>query len=142
MFLGAQTLKNQPVMWETRVQSLGWEDPLEKGKATHSSILVQPLWRTVWRLLKKLGINPACDPTVPLLGMHHDKTTAAKTRAAPCSQQHHSLQQDTGATWVSIGRWADQEHAPHIWGGVLLSHQKALESVLGRWVNLEPVYTE
>ena len=35
----AQLVKNRPVMQETWVQSLGWEDPLEKGKATHSSIL-------------------------------------------------------------------------------------------------------
>ena len=35
----AQLVKNLPAMWETWVQSLGWEDPLEKGKATHSSIL-------------------------------------------------------------------------------------------------------
>ena len=35
----AQTIKNLPAMQETWVQSLGWEDPLEKGKATHSSIL-------------------------------------------------------------------------------------------------------
>ena len=34
-----QLVKNLPVMWETWVRSLGWEDPLEKGKATHSSIL-------------------------------------------------------------------------------------------------------
>ena len=32
-------VKNLPVMWETWVQSLGWEDLLEKGKATHSNIL-------------------------------------------------------------------------------------------------------
>ena len=38
-FLEAQLVKNPPAMWETWVQSLGWEDPLEKGKATHSSIL-------------------------------------------------------------------------------------------------------
>ena len=38
----AQLVKNPPAMWETWVQSLGWEDPLEKGKATHSSILA---WR-------------------------------------------------------------------------------------------------
>ena len=38
----SQLLKNLPVMWETWVQSLGWDDPLEKGKATHSSILA---WR-------------------------------------------------------------------------------------------------
>ena len=37
--LVAQTVKNPPVMWETWVRSLGWEDPLEKNMATHSSIL-------------------------------------------------------------------------------------------------------
>ena len=37
--LVAQLVKNPPAMWETWVRSLAWEDPLEKGKATHSSIL-------------------------------------------------------------------------------------------------------
>ena len=37
--LVAQLVKNQPAMWETWVRSLDWEDPLEKGKVTHSSIL-------------------------------------------------------------------------------------------------------
>ena len=41
----AQTVKNSPAIWETWVQSLGWEDLLEKGIATHSSILV---WRISW----------------------------------------------------------------------------------------------
>ena len=43
--LVAQLVKNLPATWETWVQSLGWEDPLEKGKATHSSILA---WRIPW----------------------------------------------------------------------------------------------
>ena len=43
--LVAQLVKNPPAMQETRVRSLGWEDPLEKGKATHSSILA---WRIPW----------------------------------------------------------------------------------------------
>ena len=43
--LVAQTVKNPPEMWQTWVQSLGWEDPLEKGSATHSSILA---WRIPW----------------------------------------------------------------------------------------------
>ena len=43
--LVAQLVKNLPTVKETWVQSLGWEDPLEKGKATHSSILA---WRTPW----------------------------------------------------------------------------------------------
>ena len=44
--LVAQLVKNPPAMWETWVRSLGWEDPLGKGKATHSSILA---WRIPWR---------------------------------------------------------------------------------------------
>ena len=43
--LVAQTVKNTPAMQETWVQSLGWEDPLEKGMATHSNILA---WRIPW----------------------------------------------------------------------------------------------
>ena len=43
--LVSQLAKNRPAMQETWVQSLGWEDPLEKGKATHSSILA---WRIPW----------------------------------------------------------------------------------------------
>ena len=43
--LVAQMVKNPPAMQETRVQSLGWEDPLEKETATHSSILA---WRIRW----------------------------------------------------------------------------------------------
>ena len=41
----AQLVKNAPAMRETQVRSLGWEDPLEKGKATYSSILA---WRIPW----------------------------------------------------------------------------------------------
>ena len=42
-----QLVKNPPAMWETWVRSLGWEDPLEKGKATHSSIPAQRIpWTT------------------------------------------------------------------------------------------------
>ena len=40
-----QMVKNMPAMQETWVQSLGWEDPLEKGMATHSNILA---WRIPW----------------------------------------------------------------------------------------------
>ena len=43
--LAAQMVKNPPAIQETQVQSLGQEDPLEKGMATHSSILT---WRIPW----------------------------------------------------------------------------------------------
>ena len=45
--LVAQLVKNPPAIWETWVRFLGWEDPLEKGTATYSSILA---WRIPWTL--------------------------------------------------------------------------------------------
>ena len=49
--LVAQMVKNPPAMWETWIQSLGWEDPLKGGMATHSSILAWriPMDRGAWR---------------------------------------------------------------------------------------------
>ena len=50
--LVAQMVKNPPAVWETWVRSLGWEDPLEKGMATYSSILA-------WRIPStKVGNSP------------------------------------------------------------------------------------
>ena len=46
--LVAQMVKNLPAMWETQIRSLGWEDPLEEGMVTHSSILA-------WRILMDGG---------------------------------------------------------------------------------------
>ena len=51
--LAAQIVKNLPAMWETWVQPLDQEDPLEKGMATHSSILA---WRIPWT--EKPGGHP------------------------------------------------------------------------------------
>ena len=49
----AQTVKNLPAMWETWVRSLGWEDPLEEGMATYSSILAWriPMDRGAWQAI-------------------------------------------------------------------------------------------
>ena len=49
--LVAHSIKNLPAMWETRAQPLGWEDPLEEGMATHSSIVAWriPMDREAWR---------------------------------------------------------------------------------------------
>ena len=57
--LVAQMVKNLPAMQETWVRSLGWEDPLEKRMATHSSVFAwripwtqEPSWTTVYRVAK------------------------------------------------------------------------------------------
>ena len=53
--LVAQLVKNLPAIRETWVRSLGWEDPLEKGKATYSSILA---WRMPWTI-QSMGLQRA-----------------------------------------------------------------------------------
>ena len=52
--LVAHLVKNLPAMWETWVRSLGWEDPPEKGKATHSSILA---WKIPWTVYSPWGLK-------------------------------------------------------------------------------------
>ena len=51
--LVAQLVKNPPAVWETCVQSLGWEDPLEKGKATHSTGLENSMDSIVHGITKR-----------------------------------------------------------------------------------------
>ena len=47
-FLNSSMVKNLPVVWKACVQSLGWEDPLEKEMATHSGSLENPMDRRAW----------------------------------------------------------------------------------------------
>ena len=56
-FSGDSDSKEFPAMWETWVQSLGWEDPLEEGMATHSSILAWkiPMDRGAWQAIVRRG---------------------------------------------------------------------------------------
>ena len=51
--------------------------------------LIQPLWKMVWRFLKKLEIKPPYDPAIPLLGMHLQKPGLKKTHISHCSLQHY-----------------------------------------------------
>ena len=63
----AQLVKNSSAMQETWVQSLGWEDPLEKGKATYSSILA---WRIPWTVRIVHGVVKSLDTTEQLSLSH------------------------------------------------------------------------
>ena len=58
----------------------------EKGTLLHcwwECKLVQPLWKTVWRFLKKLETELPCDPAFPLLGIHTEETRSERDRGTP-----------------------------------------------------------
>ena len=44
---------------------------------------IQPLWRKVWKFLKKLGIKLLCDPTIPILGIYLEKTVIERDTCTP-----------------------------------------------------------
>ena len=63
----AQMVKHLPAMWETRAGSLGWEDPLEKEMATHSSTLA---WKIPWTK------EPGGLQSMGLQRVRHDRATS------------------------------------------------------------------
>ena len=63
-----------------------WRGGGEKGTLFHrwwECTLIQPLWRTLWRFLKKLGIKPPRDIGIPLLGIYPEETKIQKDRCNP-----------------------------------------------------------
>ena len=63
-----------------------WRGCGEKGVLLHcwcECKLIQPLWKTVWRFLKKLGIKPPYDPAIPLLGIYPEETKIEKDMCTP-----------------------------------------------------------
>ena len=63
-----------------------WKECGEKGTLLHcwwECELTQPLWKTVWRLLKKLGIKPPYDPAIPLLDIYPEETKIEKDTYTP-----------------------------------------------------------
>ena len=63
-----------------------WRGCGEKGTLLHywwECKLTQPLWRTVWRFLKRLKIELPCDPAIPLLGIYPEKTITQKDTCTP-----------------------------------------------------------
>jgi len=72
-----------------------WQGCTEKGTFVHcwwECILVQPLWRTLQRFLKKLKLELSCDPVIPLQGIYPKKIKSTNSKTympAPCSLQHY-----------------------------------------------------
>ena len=108
--LVAQLVKNPPAMQETWVWSLGWEDPLEKEKVTHSSILA---WRIPWTI----GVAKSW---TQLNGFHFHKHLTALGRAGTWPQTGTQLQmqiQEWGQHLISgsVPSWVEIFRR-HLWG--------------------------
>ena len=92
--LVAQLVKNLPAMWETWVQSLGWENPLEKGTATHSSILA---WRISWTVYSMGSLRVGHDWAIFLF---HRILMGMKDREAWCAVVH-----GVAKSWIWLSNW-------------------------------------
>ena len=78
-----------PVRMAITIKSINnkcWRGCGEKGMFLHcwwECKLIQPLWKMVWRFLKKLGIKPLYDPAIPLLGIYSEETKIEKDTCIP-----------------------------------------------------------
>ena len=103
--------------------------------------MIQPLWKMVWRVLKKLGIKPPYDPAVPLLGIYPEDTKIERDTCIPLLI----------AALFTIARTWKQPRCPltdawikKLWYIYTMEYysatkRNAFESVWMRWMNLEPV---
>ena len=119
-----------------------WRGCGEKGTLLHywwECKLIQPLWKTVWRFLKKLGIKLPYDPAIPLLGIYLEET---KTEKDTCIPLFTAVLFTIARTWKQprcslIDEWIK------LWYIYIMEFYSAIkrntfESVLMRWMNLEP----
>ena len=102
--------------------------------------MIQPLWKMVWRFLKKLGIKPPYDPAIPLLGIYPEETKIEKDTCSPLLI----------AALFTIARIWKQPRCPstdewikELWYIYTMEYYSAIkrnafESVL-RWMKLEPI---
>ena len=103
--------------------------------------LVQPLWRTVWRFLKKLEIELPYDPAIPLLGIHTEETRIERDT---CSPTFIAPLFTIARTWKQPRRPSADEWIRKLWCIYTVEYYSAIkknafESVLMRWMKLEPI---
>ena len=102
--------------------------------------MIQPLWKTVWRFLKKLGIKPPYDPAIPLIGMYPDET---KTEKDTCTPLFIAALFTIARTWKqprcpSTDEWIKKLYI-YTMEYYSAIKRNAFESVLIWWMNLEPI---
>ena len=103
--------------------------------------LIQSLWKTVWRFLKKLGIKPPYNPVIPLLGIYPEETKIEKDT---CTLMFTAALFKTARTWKQPRCPSTDEWIKKSWYIYTMKYYSAVkrntsESVPMRWMNLEPI---
>ena len=103
--------------------------------------LVQPLWRTVWRFLKKLKIELSYDPAIPLLGVYTEETRIERDTCTPMFIAALFI---VARTWTqprcpSADKWIRKLWYIYTMEYYSATKKNAFKSVLMRWVKLEPI---
>ena len=123
-----QLVKNLPTMRETWVRSLGWEDPLEKGKATHSSILA---WRIPWTI-QSMGSQR----------VGHDwATSTQKKKRSPNSWASNYIAPVYDGAFLHFGSKYTMEKNTHynFCKGIIDSSVRDLRSCLIHFIQWQPI---
>ena len=115
----------------------------EKGMILHywwKCKLIQPLWKTLWRYLKKLGRKPPYDPAIPLQGIHPEENKTEKDTCIPFIATLFTI----ARTWKQPRCPLTDEWIKKLWYIHTMEYYSAIkrnafESVLMRWMNLEPI---
>ena len=103
--------------------------------------LIQSLWKTVWRFLKKLGIRPPYDPEIPLLGIYPEET---KIERDTCIPLFIAALFTIARTWKQPRCPSADEWIKRLWYIYTMDYYSAIkrnafESVLMRWMNQESI---
>ena len=103
--------------------------------------LIQPLRKTVWSFLKKLGIKPPYDPAIPLLGIYSEETRVEKDTCIPL---FIAALFTIARTWKQPRCPRTDEWIKKLWYMYIVEYYSSIErntfeSVLMRWMNLEPI---
>ena len=122
----------------------GWRGCGEKGTLLHcwwECKLVQPLWKTVWRFLKKLEIELPYDPAIPLLGIHTEETRSERDTCTPMFIATLSI---ISRSWKqprcpSADEWIRKPGYIYTMEYYSVIKKNSFEWVLMRWMRLEPI---
>ena len=103
--------------------------------------MIQPLWKTVWRFLKKLGVELPYDPTISLLGIYPEET---KIEKGTCTPMLIAARFTIARTWKQPRCPSTDEWIKKFWYIYTMEYysgikRNAFELVLMRWINLDPI---